>query len=110
MTEQAPVREWFEDAERQAYAASVGMWLFLGSELLLFAGLFALYWAYRVVYPVEFAAAAHHNEVVIGTVPMSSSPPASPSPGPSTRCAPGDAEWRCSRSRRPSCSRRCSSC
>lgn len=67
MTERAPVREWFEDAERQAYASSVGMWLFLGSELLLFAGLFALYWAYRVVYPVDFAAAAHHNEVVIGT-------------------------------------------
>lgn len=68
MSAGGPVREWFEDAEKQAYASSVGMWLFLGSELLLFGGLFALYCAYRVLYPTEFFQASHHNEVVIGTV------------------------------------------
>jgi cytochrome c oxidase subunit 3 len=35
-----------------------GMWIFLASETLLFAGLFALYAAYRDQYPVEFEAAA----------------------------------------------------
>lgn len=64
----ARVRDWFEDAERQAHAASIGMWLFLASELLLFAGLFALYAAYRVIYPVDFHHAAGHNEVAIGTI------------------------------------------
>lgn len=63
----ATARDWFEDAERQAYASSIGMWLFLGSELLLFGGLFGLYAAYRVIYPVDFHHAAGHNEVAIGS-------------------------------------------
>lgn len=49
------------------HALHLGMWLFLGSETLLFAGLFALYTAFRSVYPEEFAAAFHHNSAVIGT-------------------------------------------
>jgi cytochrome c oxidase subunit III len=43
------------------------MWIFLASELLLFAGLFALYGAYRALYPRDFAAAIAHNSVAIGT-------------------------------------------
>ena len=37
------LREQFEDLDKQAHAARLGMWAFLGSELLLFAGLFTLY-------------------------------------------------------------------
>jgi cytochrome c oxidase subunit 3 len=44
------------------------MWLFLGSESLLFAGLFGLYAAYRFAYPAEFHAASAHANLVIGTV------------------------------------------
>jgi cytochrome c oxidase subunit 3 len=43
------------------------MWVFLGSELLLFAGLFGLYTAYRAQYPADFASGVHHNELAIGT-------------------------------------------
>jgi cytochrome c oxidase subunit 3 len=44
------------------------MWIFLGSETLLFAGLFGLYASYRVEYPVEFADAIRHNTEWIGSV------------------------------------------
>jgi cytochrome c oxidase subunit 3 len=59
--------EQFEDLDKQAHAAHLGMWAFLGSELLLFAGLFALYAAYRVTYPVDFELAVERNNVAIGT-------------------------------------------
>jgi len=57
----------FEDLAKQKHAARLGMWLFLGSELLLFAGLFALYTAYRTMYAADFARGVHHNSLWIGT-------------------------------------------
>lgn len=60
--------EQFEDLEKQTHAARLGMWLFLGSETLLFAALFALYAAYRAMYPETFAEAAGHNAIAIGTI------------------------------------------
>ncbi len=57
----------FEDLEKQAHAARFGMWVFLGSELLLFAGLFGLYVAYRSLYPAAFTEGVHHNSLAIGT-------------------------------------------
>jgi cytochrome c oxidase subunit 3 len=57
----------FQDTAKQAHAAHFGMWLFLASELLLFAGLFGLYTAYRTRYGAEFAEAVHHNALWIGT-------------------------------------------
>ena len=44
------------------------MWVFLSSESLLFAGLFALYAAYRFAYPAEFHAASAHANLLIGTI------------------------------------------
>lgn len=61
------VAEHFEDLARQHHAVRLGMWVFLSSETLLFAALFALFAAYRAMYPAEFLAASHHNDVVIGT-------------------------------------------
>jgi cytochrome c oxidase subunit 3 len=61
------LHEQFEDLDKQAHAARFGMWAFLGSELLLFAGLFALYAGYRTMYPAEFAAGVGHCNAVIGT-------------------------------------------
>jgi cytochrome c oxidase subunit III len=63
-----PLAEQFEDLRKQTHAAHLGMWIFLGSEVLLFAGFFALYGAYRAMYPVDFAAAITRNDVAIGTV------------------------------------------
>src|SRR5262245_60045981 len=44
------------------------MWIFVASELLLFAGLFALYVAYRTQYPAEFAAGVREGKLAIGTI------------------------------------------
>lgn len=58
----------YDTLERQHATARLGMWIFLASESLLFAALFALYAAYRFVYPVEFHAAAAHANVALGTI------------------------------------------
>jgi cytochrome c oxidase subunit 3 len=58
----------FEDLPRQQHAARLGTWIFLSSELLLFAGLFTLYFAYRAHYPGAFAAGVHHNAQLLGTL------------------------------------------
>lgn len=58
----------YDSLARQHATARLGMWVFLGSEVLLFAGLLALYAAYRFTYPAEFDAASAHANVVIGTV------------------------------------------
>lgn len=59
--------EHFQDLDQQQHAARLGMWVFLSSETLLFAGLFGLLAGYRTMYTADFLAASHHNSVVIGT-------------------------------------------
>jgi cytochrome c oxidase subunit 3 len=67
-TAAGPLHVQYDSLERQHATAQLGMWIFLGSESLLFAGLLALYAAYRFVYPGEFHAASAHANLVIGTV------------------------------------------
>lgn len=68
-TTNAPTHaDHFESLERQAHAARFGMWVFLCSELLLFAGLFGLYGSYRAKWPAAFRVGIEHMEVVIGSV------------------------------------------
>jgi len=52
---------------RDDYGAKMGMWLFLFTEILLFGGLFFLYYFYRVNYSQEFHDAAAELNVVLGT-------------------------------------------
>jgi cytochrome c oxidase subunit 3 len=58
----------FQSLSRQARAARLGMWAFLGSELMLFAGLFGLYAAYRVSHPESFAFGIEHNNKTLGSL------------------------------------------
>ena len=53
------VQEQFDDLDQQTEAAHLGMWLFLGTELLFFGALFAAYTVYRFSYPRAFAAGSH---------------------------------------------------
>ncbi|APR76331.1 Cytochrome c oxidase polypeptide III [Minicystis rosea] len=62
------LHEHFADLDKQQHASRLGMWIFLGSEAMLFTGLFALYAAYRVMYPVEFAAGVSKNNLALGTI------------------------------------------
>jgi cytochrome c oxidase subunit 3 len=64
----APHVPYFQDLTRQAHAARLGMWVFLASELLLFAGLFALYASYRAQYPEAFGSGVEHNVRILGTI------------------------------------------
>jgi len=65
---QRSVESHFESMEQQAHAARLGMWIFLASEMLLFAGLFALFVTYRALYPDGFAEGVRHNTKVLGSV------------------------------------------
>ena len=46
----------FEDLEQQHEAASLGMWIFLATEVIFFGGLFAGYTLYRNLYLPGFEA------------------------------------------------------
>jgi len=58
----------FEDLGQQREAATLGMWVFLVTEVLFFGGLFATYSIYRGWYPEAFAAGSHELDVVLGTI------------------------------------------
>lgn len=58
----------FATIEVQANAARLGMWLFLATEILLFAGLFCCYAAYRFLFPETWQVAASHLDLTMGTV------------------------------------------
>ena len=63
-----PVARQFDDAAQQAEAASLGMWLFLATEMLFFGVLFFAYGVARVRYPDAFAAASRHTNLLLGTM------------------------------------------
>jgi cytochrome c oxidase subunit III len=46
----------------------LGMWIFIGSELMFFGGLFLAYLYGRTHWPQGFAAAGRHTDVVLGTL------------------------------------------
>lgn len=62
------VQDHFESIERQGRTATLGMWIFLASEILFFGALFALYAAYRVRSPAAFADAVQHNTLYFGSL------------------------------------------
>lgn len=52
----------------RAYQSRLGMWIFLATELMFFGPVFLGYAVGRLHHPVAFAAAAHHTDVVLGTL------------------------------------------
>jgi cytochrome c oxidase subunit 3 len=62
------VAHHFPDLETQAHAARLGMWLFLATEILLFAGLFTAYALYRMLYPSAFHGASALIETSMGAL------------------------------------------
>lgn len=62
------VAHHFDNAEQQYDAASLGLWLFLATEVLFFGGLFAGYALYRFWYPEAFHLGSHHLDLVLGTI------------------------------------------
>lgn len=58
----------FDSMATQDHASRLAMWLFLGTEVLLFAGLFLGYAVYRHFYPHTFKVASHSLNLVMGTI------------------------------------------
>jgi cytochrome c oxidase subunit 3 len=57
----------FDNLEQQKEASTLGMWVFLVTEVLFFGGLFATYLIYRTWYPREFGIASEELDIFWGT-------------------------------------------
>lgn len=68
MHAESPVAHQFEDAAQQREAATLGMWVFLATEVLFFGGMFLGYTVYRLKFPEVFRMASEHTIVLIGTI------------------------------------------
>jgi cytochrome c oxidase subunit III len=60
--------EQFDDVLQQTRAATIGMWVFLASEVLFFGALMFGYTVSRLEYPAAFAAASRRTDVVLGSI------------------------------------------
>jgi cytochrome c oxidase subunit III len=56
----------FESLGQQYEASTLGMWFFLSTEILFFAGVLMAYALYSGWYPEAFASASHHQDVRFG--------------------------------------------
>jgi cytochrome c oxidase subunit 3 len=63
-----PHADHFGSNAAREHAAQLGMWIFLGTEVLLFAALITGYSVYRLSFPEAFALARQHMEVGLGTI------------------------------------------
>lgn len=61
------LRHHFVDEEQQRNAAALGMWWFLGTEIMFFGGMFCAYLIYRRWYFPEFAVASKSLNLGVGT-------------------------------------------
>jgi cytochrome c oxidase subunit 3 len=64
--EHGHLQHHFEDEEQQKDASTIGMWVFLVTEVMFFGGLFLAYFVYRQAYPAAFASASNKTVLLIG--------------------------------------------
>lgn len=58
----------FDNLEQQREAGTLGMWLFLITEIMFFGGMFTAYVVYRAAHPGAFAGASHELNVTLGGI------------------------------------------
>jgi cytochrome c oxidase subunit 3 len=58
----------FDSLEQQKESSTLGMWLFLVTEIMFFGGLFTTYIVYRRSWSYAFQAASHHLDVTLGGI------------------------------------------
>ncbi|MGE3818028.1 MAG: cytochrome c oxidase subunit 3 [Isosphaeraceae bacterium] len=58
----------FEDLEQQRDASNLGMWTFLGTEVMFFAGVIGAYLVYRFTSPDVWAACSGHLNMPLATL------------------------------------------
>jgi len=65
-THQRGLQHHFHDMEQQREAGTLGIWVFLITEIMFFGGLFLAYILYRSIFPHEFALASHELDIGLG--------------------------------------------
>ena len=60
------LREQFDTEAQQKDASTLGMWVFLLTEIMFFGGMFMMYTVYRAVYPNVFGLASSTLNEIIG--------------------------------------------
>ena len=65
---QPKLQHHFDTMAQQIEASTLGMWVFLVTEIMFFGGLFMCYLVYRTASPEGFAEASHHLDVTWGAV------------------------------------------
>lgn len=60
------VAHQFDDAVQQKEAATLGMWAFLLTEIMMFGGLFTGYGYYRAIYHDAFVIGSNHLDYLLG--------------------------------------------
>jgi cytochrome c oxidase subunit 3 len=58
----------FYSMEQQLEASTLGMWLFLVTEVMFFGGMFLIYLIYRVLYPEAWILGSNHLNVAMGAL------------------------------------------
>lgn len=66
IVQQAATAHQFEDLEQQQETDTVGIWVFIASEIMFFGGLFASYIIYRSIYYTAFAGGSHVLDIKLG--------------------------------------------
>jgi cytochrome c oxidase subunit III len=67
-THSPELRHHFANMDQQKDASELGMWLFLGTEIMFFGGMFLAYLIYRLNYYNEFAAGSRSLDIWLGTI------------------------------------------
>ena len=68
VTAHSALQHHFENMEQQREAGTLGMWVFLVTEIMFFGGMFLAYTLYRYKYPEAFATASNHLDIRLGAV------------------------------------------
>ena len=68
LRERGLLEKQFDDPVQQREAATLGMWVFLSTEILFFGVLFASYTICRILYPHGFAYASRETDFLLGTI------------------------------------------
>jgi cytochrome c oxidase subunit 3 len=58
----------FDSLEQQKESVSLGMWLFLVTEILFFGGIFTVYLVYRTKYPEAWTAGSFELDIRLGAI------------------------------------------
>lgn len=63
-----PLQHQFDDMEQQRECFTLGMWLFLATEIMMFGGLFFAYTLYRGMFDGAFHEGSRHLDTNLGTI------------------------------------------